>query len=164
MLKKTGIYIFTLFVLFSCNKKRVDLHSFIGENIHSNEVKTFTNDLEGTTEVRIFDERNFYINYESGIDFSVNNDGVIDAIFLFNKDRDGHQGFTNDLPYGLSFSMQREETEKLLGPPDSKEEDWAIWDKKGIMIHYENDDPFDMKTGIHHITVYEASEHSEEPN
>lgn len=78
------------------------------------------------------------------------NVNYINAIFIYSDEyRNGYEGYTGELPFGINFNMSRDEVHILLGKPSFSREEIAI-PAIGMVSPLDNYDKGNIKISINY--------------
>ena len=77
----------------------------------------------------------YYIYHSDGISLCFTK-GTLSGVFLYAEGQDEYRQFSGEIPYRLSFTMRKDEIDKLFGKP-TKERGWSVYKTKYFSVTYE---------------------------
>lgn len=108
----------TVIETYKKKHKNANLYEFIGLNINSEKVKRYLKNLGNYEFSTYFEECKDYHYENSGIQFRTDKDGLIIAIFCFNKNErimNMPVRFSGKLPFQLTFDDSLEDIHRKIG-------------------------------------------------
>ena len=174
-------------VFASCsNSSKFD--KYIGLDIKSNKMQQFLKDL-GEPKISKYEARpdvpaltngtitlraekgspaSTYYNYkEKGIQISLNDRDIVDAIFLFGEGKDSYRQYQKELPFNLKFTDTRKKINEKFGKPDATyggSSEFNIqcfdsWSKsKGVTVTYNTTDSTNTLATIAQICIHKPKD------
>jgi hypothetical protein len=133
------------------------LFNLLGQDIRDKDAQEYLGSLNAKPEIT---QQNFvlkctYYNYKDfGFSIVFNKHGTVISLLLFAEGSENNRQFQGLLPYGIRFSMTREQVEKKLGPASAvgfaKGDglSWAKYASKNLLIDYIADSESDMRARI----------------
>jgi hypothetical protein len=153
-------FIFSVLILAGTILNAQDLHSLIGKNLESSEVKEFIN----TNSIKIYyDDGGEFVgkllrSKENGVWVGCTANSFIRVIQLLSKS-EGYTPYKGKLPYYLDFSDNIIEVKSKIGTPDrqriSEISSTVSWSHLGLTIIYSTEE---LKKGIDRIVCVSISE------
>ena len=95
------------------------LSHMIGKNIHSSTIQSWLS--KASVSPTISDQYNdhYYYSFKPyGISLCFASTGTLGSIFLYSEARNGYSQYKGELPFGLTFLLNRQKIESILGLPD----------------------------------------------
>ena len=153
-------FIFSVLILAGTILNAQDLHSLIGKNLESSEVKEFIDSNNITlyrNDVGGFMGKAF-VSKDKGILLESINDNIVDVVQLYSNSQ-GYTPYKGKLPYYLDFNDNLIEVKSKIGIPDeqmiSDPYSSVSWSHLGLTIIYSTEE---LKKGIDRMVCVSISE------
>ncbi|AXG67909.1 hypothetical protein KORDIASMS9_00091 [Kordia sp. SMS9] len=141
-----------------------NLYEFIGVDINSKKVRTYSKEL-GKLEIRDFSkEKKDYVYEDDGIQIRIDSLGIIDVIFLNNYKKESwqHKSFKGKLPFGLQYRDTFKELKNKIGEGDlvfssgfyGRTFVWTLQDSLKLAIELELSRKDDDKIVIQQLSLH----------
>lgn len=164
------MFVILLFIC-SCGSEpeKTDLFSLIGKDIRGEEIQAFLSQIQSEPEISRYDDPiiYFYSFKDKGISLRFTESDTLEAIFFYSEGADDFRQYKGLLPHGLSFTLNRNEIESILGVPEKSGgaeviNYWVTYPSKKIHIVYNTMQSTDMDARIYTISFFLPKDESSE--
>ena len=130
----------------------------LGKNVRESEIQKWLSDIGESPDIQDFGHAFFYDYKSKGIALRFDTTDTLTSIFLHPEGSDGYRQYQGRLPFKLSFMLNRNEVESILGKPDESGGEgiikyWAAYTSKGIRIVYDTKQTENLNARIYTVVL-----------